>query len=237
MLPRSPSALSPADLAVRCSQVPWAAEVPLTHSETRIKTPLRWEKSGPCSVFHSVPCHVFLSARLSRVLTELSGHRSQILWMLFITLLWWEWFGFIFQCASSTEIQSVLLVQTDFDLFSVYKWPPALASPLRSLATSVIHSMYVWSGKHDFHCLKLQSPALLPTPHCSFWPSGWLGRQLLDLSWAVPTHTLFLLIEKNSSLVIPGTGQRGGFLAQDEGGCTCVRAYSVVSNSLWPQGL
>ena len=157
------------------------------------KTPVRWEKSGLCSVFHSVPCHLFLSTGLFWVLTELNGHRSQVLWMLFIhfsdenglalfsIVLHPQRFGVVFrQTLTST-----------FDLFSVYKWPPALASPLLSLATSVIYSMYVWSGKHDFQCLKLQSPALLPWLHtvASDPLGGWEGS-----FWIYPEqfpHTLY----------------------------------------------
>ena len=118
------------------------------------------------------------------------------------TLLWWEWFGFIFHCASSTESWSVLfLVQTDFNL---HLWcivclqlasSPGITSPFLGHQGYPFHVCLVRKIWFSVSKAPVPGPPSL-TPHCSFWPSGWLGRQLLDLSWAVPTHTLFLLIEK-----------------------------------------
>jgi len=179
------------------------------------KTPVRWEKSGLCSVFHSIPCHLFLSTGLFWVLTELNGHRSQVLWMLFIhfsdenglalfsIVLHPQRFGVVF-----------FLVQTDFNL---HLWlifclqvasSPGITSPFLGHQCYLFHVCLVRKTWFSVSKAPVPSPPFL-TPHCSFWPSGWLGRQLLDLSWAVPTHTLFLLIEKNSSFEIPGIRQRG----------------------------
>lgn len=117
VLPRSSAALSPADCAVRCSQVPLAAEVSThayqAHNQDFTETRKTWAVF--LTPFCRMSCfpHSRPFLRVHRIKWAQKPRSVNAIYM----LLWWEWFGFIFQCAPSTESQSILFsVQADVNL-------------------------------------------------------------------------------------------------------------------------
>lgn len=150
---------------------------PLTHTKTRIQDSSEMRKSGPCCVFHSVPCHLFLSAGLFRVLTELNGHRSQVLWMLFIRFPDENGLALFSIVLHPQRFRVVFVVQTDFNLHLWFIFclqvasSPGITSPFLGHQCYPFHVCLVRKTWFSVSKAPVPSPPSL-TPHCSLWVAG-----------------------------------------------------------------
>lgn len=120
-------------------------------------------------------------------------------------LLWWEWFGFIFQSASSTDSQSVRFsVQAAFNLhfgFISYLWvAPGLESPPLPETLALANPVLVPAMEYLILTVWRSCPPGLSFPdRCSKFPSVCLAGKFLGSSEVLVPPTLSLPSDRKTA--------------------------------------